>query len=270
MSKVTQKDVKNAVFALKIEPESIVLVHSSLKSLGVVDGGAEAVASGFLDALSGGTLVMPTLSSKNWESVFEDWHLDRPSDVGLITETFRRMPEVLRSDNPTHSVAAKGKLAKELTDGPKDKGARYGIFGDYCFSHYSPWQKMYDSREQYGVRAYVVFLGVTMYVNTYKHFIEYRLVERALKAMEGKDKYSAMKAKLWHYPNEGIWPFYDSLKFQDELDKMGLIRRTRCGDAELICADIKEMVDATEKAIAEGLKDMLKEDAFAWITEAFR
>jgi aminoglycoside 3-N-acetyltransferase len=38
-----------------------------------------------------------------------------PSQVGLITETFRRMPGVIRSLHPTHPIAAWGKHARELT-----------------------------------------------------------------------------------------------------------------------------------------------------------
>jgi aminoglycoside 3-N-acetyltransferase len=38
-----------------------------------------------------------------------------PSQVGLITETFRRMPGVIRSLHPTHTIAAWGKHAGDLT-----------------------------------------------------------------------------------------------------------------------------------------------------------
>jgi len=40
-----------------------------------------------------------------------------PSEMGLLTEIFRRMPGSLRSLHPTHSVCAMGPLARPLTDG---------------------------------------------------------------------------------------------------------------------------------------------------------
>ncbi len=83
---------------------------------------------------------MPTLSMKDFEHAYDSWHINKTSDAGYITELFRRMKGVYRSDHATHSVAAIGKLAKELTKGHTAFGTRYGIFGDYPFSHSSPWQ----------------------------------------------------------------------------------------------------------------------------------
>ena len=40
-----------------------------------------------------------------------------PSEMGLLTEIFRRMPGVIRSLHPTHSVSALGPLAEHLTIG---------------------------------------------------------------------------------------------------------------------------------------------------------
>ena len=40
--------------------------------------------------------------------------LNTPSSVGVILETFRRRPNVLRSCHPTNSVAASGPAAADL------------------------------------------------------------------------------------------------------------------------------------------------------------
>ena len=47
----TQKDVQLAVESIGVNSGDILLVHSSYKSLGVMEGGAEAVISGILDVL---------------------------------------------------------------------------------------------------------------------------------------------------------------------------------------------------------------------------
>ncbi len=90
-------------------------VHSSLSSLGNVEGGAEAVIDALLDAIGReGTLVMPTFTFPP-EPVFEP--AATPSTMGLIPETFRRRERVLRSLHPTHSVAAFGPLAGHIVEG---------------------------------------------------------------------------------------------------------------------------------------------------------
>ena len=103
--------------ALGIKEDDTVLVHASLSSLGYVEGGADTVIDTLLSVLSDGTLLMPTLSYK---SVTVDKPVfsvnDTPSCVGRISETFRKRDGVIRSLHPTHSVAAYGKHAREMTE----------------------------------------------------------------------------------------------------------------------------------------------------------
>jgi aminoglycoside 3-N-acetyltransferase len=67
-----------------------------------------------------GTLAVPTFpfQGKQYDYVRKQrtFNVRRtPSQVGLLTEVFRRMPGVMRSAHPTHPVAAWGKHAIELT-----------------------------------------------------------------------------------------------------------------------------------------------------------
>ena len=70
------------------------------------------------------TLVMPAfvLGGKLYDksAYFSTHNFDikrTPSEMGMVTELFRRMPGVVRSLHPTHSVCALGPLAKQLTAG---------------------------------------------------------------------------------------------------------------------------------------------------------
>ena len=64
---LNQHAIKEATLAAGVCPGDILLVHSSFKSLGPVDGGAEAVIGGFEDAIGPeGTLVVPTLCSSDF------------------------------------------------------------------------------------------------------------------------------------------------------------------------------------------------------------
>jgi len=130
MTTVTKNDILKTLTELGIKNGDLVHFHSSLKSMGHVEGGPDAVIDAFLEAVGPeGTVAVPTLSQKNFERAYEDWTLDRPSDVGLITETFRLRKEAKRSDQATHSVAAIGRLAEYITADHGRSGLRRGIFG---------------------------------------------------------------------------------------------------------------------------------------------
>lgn len=92
-----------------------VAAHSSLSSLGAVEGGADTVIDALFEAIGEqGALVMPTFTFPP-DPVFDP--KSTRSTVGLITETFRGREGVLRSLHPTHSVAASGPLARHIVDG---------------------------------------------------------------------------------------------------------------------------------------------------------
>lgn len=98
--------------ALGVKPQDTLLMHSSMKAIGPVEGGAEAVLDALTGYLKGGTLVLPTLSWKIIDDkppVFDA--RKTPSIVGLLTEIFRKRPGIVRSLHPTHSVAAIGSKA---------------------------------------------------------------------------------------------------------------------------------------------------------------
>jgi len=175
--------------------------------------------------------------------------------VGLISETFRLLPESVRSDQATHSVAACGRLARELTGEHSAYGPRMGVFGDYCFSYSSPWQKMYLQGAQ------LVFLGVSMRFNTFKHFAEYMLVEQYLAQITDIRRKCAAMAALSRHGVQGVWPFYDSVKMQEELDRLGLVRHASCGNARLLGVRADVAVDHTLR--------LLRQDPAVWCGEAF-
>ena len=80
--------------ALGIQKGGVVLVHSSLRSLGPLAGGAESVVQAFLEVLGAdGTLLMPALS---YEHVTTENPLfdvkQTPSNVGALAEYFRTPP----------------------------------------------------------------------------------------------------------------------------------------------------------------------------------
>ncbi|MCL2517896.1 MAG: AAC(3) family N-acetyltransferase [Oscillospiraceae bacterium] len=263
---VTKDIIKNTLKELGITADDIVLVHSSLKSMGHVDGGAETVIDAFLEVLGeDGTLVMPTLVQNSFGRAYYDWMMNRKSDVGLITETFRLRPGVSRSDQATHSVVAYGKYAEELTRDHGAFGHRYGPFGNTPFAVSSPWQKLYDMP-----RTKVVFIGVTMMYNTLKHLIEYKMVEEVLNGVQDANYRDSKRAQLRHYARfeeGGLWPFYSSEQMQYVLEEAGLVRKAQCGNATYVCSDVKPMCDFTEHKLKTEPEKWMGSEMAQWFNE---
>ena len=134
----TIHSLANDFAALGLREGMTVLVHSSLSSLGWVNGGSQAVIMALEQVLtSSGTLVMPTHSGdlsdpaywqnppvpEAWWGVIRDTmpafdpELTPTRSMGKIPETFRKQEGVLRSGHPQVSFAAWGAMAARVTGG---------------------------------------------------------------------------------------------------------------------------------------------------------
>ena len=109
--------------AIGLPAGCVLFVHSSLKSLGFVEGGPRTVVESLVQVVVeelGGTLAMPAFSINDtmhhtFEAGDEFDQATTPTNMGKIPETFRLMPGVRRSLHPTHSVCALGPKAEWLT-----------------------------------------------------------------------------------------------------------------------------------------------------------
>lgn len=118
---------KELVDELRIRVPSnfeILMVHSAFDRLLPMYTGSPRDLVNELIAFCGKTrtLVMPAfvLGGRRYDKkeYFRTHAFDvnkTPSEMGLLTEVFRRLPGVMRSLHPTHSVCALGPLAEELT-----------------------------------------------------------------------------------------------------------------------------------------------------------
>lgn len=129
----TKESLIRQLEALGLDSAGTVLVHSSMKSLGEVEGGADTVLDAFSEYMSQGLLVFPT---HTWSYINKDrprFEVEHsPVCVGILPELFRKRPGVIRSWHPTHSVAALGWDAKAFTaedhlfDTPCARGSSWG------------------------------------------------------------------------------------------------------------------------------------------------
>jgi len=152
--------LRDDLLALGVRPGGVLMVHSSLRSLGPVPEGAETVIRGLLAALgTEGTLLMPALTYEHvgrHNPVFDVRHT--PSNVGVIAETFRLRPGTRRSLHPTHSVCAVGPLSRVLLE-------PHAADTTPCGPH-SPFHTLPEHGGQ------ILMLGCGLEPNTSMHAIE--------------------------------------------------------------------------------------------------
>lgn len=130
------------------------IVHSSFKSLGPVEGGPLSVAHALTDAVSaGGSVFVPTF---NYGNDPYDPATARSYD-GIITEFFRKLPGAMRSLHPTHPIAGFGPDAPTLLR-DHDKAQPFGV-GSPCWRL---WER----------NAWVLLLGVDHNANSVAHVAE--------------------------------------------------------------------------------------------------
>jgi aminoglycoside 3-N-acetyltransferase len=155
----TKESLIHDLEQLRIPENGTLLVHSSYKSIGDVEGGADTVLDALSDYMQNGLLVLPTHTWSTINSANPKFYVaDSLVCVGILPELFRKRAGVVRSLHPTHSVAALGKDAETFVAGDEQ-------FDTPC-ARGSVWGKLLD-RE-----AHILLLGVDLRRNTFIHGIE--------------------------------------------------------------------------------------------------
>jgi len=234
-------DLKN----LGVRTGGIVLVHSSLSSLGYVRGGALTVIRALQSAIGPrGTLVIPTHS---WEIMERGARVfnasETPSCVGTISEEFRKFQGVRRSLHPSHSVAALGPLSSELTD-------RHQYCSTPCGAG-SPYENILKQGGQ------ILFLGVTLDSNTAFHTIE-AIADLPYLMKQTPDNFTIIDAdgKRKELPirrhEAGIARRFS--EWENLLCENGILQKGLVGNARCLLVEGKSFLDFMMKRVGEDPK----------------
>ncbi len=224
---VTRQEITADLRGLGVGSGDLLAVHSSLKSLGWVEGGPEEVIEAFLDVLGPtGNLVMPvfsfTFSSLDATALYDP---DRSSSkVGAITETFRKDPRTVTSLHPTHSVGVIGPLAEELT---------FGHLGSSPLGRGSPFDRL---RERDGT---ILMIGCDLtscsILHVYEVLADLPYIDVAFRrdkdhelAGIGRNGKKMIGLELYEIPGcSGGFT-----KAEPVIEEQGVLRRGRIGDAD--------------------------------------
>ena len=176
--RVRAGDITRAVRTLELQNRPVCL-HSSLRSFGFVEGGAETVIQSFLD--EGCTVLVPTFTDKEvaspadqsppqngydyTRSTTHHTHSKTPyspdsndvaGDMGAVPKALVRLPGRVRGDHPLDSLSAVGPLAHKL------------VGGQTSLDPYAPFRRLAE------LGGYVVLLGVGLTRMTLLHGAEQR------------------------------------------------------------------------------------------------
>lgn len=222
----TTQSLMRDLSAMGLKGDETLLVHSSMKSIGDVNGGADAVLDAFQRFFASGLLVFPTFTYATVTTrkpLFDA--AATHSNVGILPELFWQRPDVLRSNHPTHSLAATGKGAKELCTGAENY--------DTIYNPASSWGFLL----QHNVK--ILMVGVSLDSCTFIHAIEEwsgvpvlskRPIIRYVLDANGKRQKVAV-----HWHTNAHWRNYHMA--QHLLEDAKALRPCRFGDAPCLLMD---------------------------------
>ena len=155
----TKDDLLKCLENMGLTGSEAIMVHSSMKSIGEVYGGADTVVDAFMEFFKDGLFMTPT---HTWAQMSREYSVfdpkTEPACVGIIPNIFRKREGVVRSLHPTHSIAAYGKDAKEFIKGEENATSPCPPGG--C------WDRLRE------IDAKILLLGVTHTRNTYIHSVD--------------------------------------------------------------------------------------------------
>lgn len=285
-----KQQLKDQLESMGLKGDETILIHSSMKSIGEVDGGADTVLDAWMEYFKDGLLLLPT---HTWKTVNADNPVynpqTTPSCVGLLTNMFMKREGVIRSLHPTHSMAGYGKNAAEYLAGEEYNNTPCTPGG--C----------YDRLKDAGGK--VLLVGVGHERNTYIHSVEEVLnvpnrlsdmpMELVIELLK-EDKDNKNK-KLPHYNRADGWKkCIDSNGGYDNNNKLcrkvyvrkhynaqqphisedfvklnqifldsGVVKKVKFGDADSLLCDAKGMFNVVRQVIAPDPECIVTKDTLS-------
>ena len=242
-----KSDLQEQLKTMGLKCTDAIMVHSSMKSMGEVEGGAETVLDAFIEYFSEGLFMTP---AHTWKQMSEEYNLfdpeTEPACVGIIPNLLLKRPGVVRSLHPTHSMAVIGKGAAEYVQGEEFVNTPCAPGG--C------WDRLRK------VHAKILLIGVTHARNTFIHSVEevFDVPERftkhpvdfRIKMPDGSIKDVSMYR---HYNKH-------TAHISEEFDKMmegyfatNAAKKVTLGDADCILCDAEKLFQVTGKILSKEI-----------------
>ena len=262
-----KQQLKDQLESMGLKGDETILIHSSMKAIGAVDGGADTVLDAWMEYFKDGLLLLPT---HTWKTVNADNPVynpyTTPSCVGLLTNMFMKRDGVIRSLHPTHSMSGYGKNAAEYLAGEENNNTPCTPGG--C----------YDRLRSCGGK--ILLVGVGHERNTFIHSVEevlnvpHRLSYKPMELVIELQEESNNSGKLPPYNRDEGWKKHtdnklcrkvyvrkhynaqqphiseDFVKLNQIFLDSGVVRKVKFGDADSLLCDAKGMFNIVRQVIA--------------------
>ena len=249
---ITRKDVFDLFEAFGIGHDGIVTVHSSLREVGPIEGGADGLIDAMKAYLSEGLLL---ISTHTWANVnAANPHFDVRSTVpciGTLARVAAFRPDGVRSLHPTHSMAAFGKNAREYVRGEELSATPAPVGGALS--------RLYE------LGGKVLLIGVGHERNTYLHSIDERVDQPNRLAPTGfavtiRDSEGNLLHNPDFHPHRtegiscGLSEYYRNYKHA--LDVTGAVQYGWLGNALVYGCDCRKMTDTVLRILRRADRDV--------------
>ena len=158
----TREDILSELRRMNAPTDSIVLMHSSLRLIGKVEGGVDALLDTLIEYFTsgGGLFCIPTHTWKNLKNDITLDMNDPSTSLGALSDIAAADKRGLRSENPTHSMVVYGDREKAADFIKNEPFISSGTAADSCYG------------KLYSLGGYVLLVGVAHNRNTYLHAVE--------------------------------------------------------------------------------------------------
>ncbi len=159
----TKDDILGQLQNMRAPQDSVVLMHTSLRAIGRVEGGAEALLDTLIEYFTakGGLFCVPT---HTWNNLGKDTvtldMLHPESNLGAFSVLAAKRTDGIRSENPCHSMMVFGNRERAEEFVKNEPHIKTPTAPDSCYG------KLFDEH------GYVLLVGVSQTANTYLHTVD--------------------------------------------------------------------------------------------------
>ncbi len=239
----TKEDLKKCLSDMGLSGKEAIMVHSSMKSIGEVEGGADTVVDALMEFFAQGLLMAPTHTWAQMSAEYATFDPQKePACVGIIPNIFRKREGVYRSLHPTHSIAVYGEDAEEYIKGEENASSPCPPGG--C------WDRLGK------IGAQILLLGVTHTRNTFIHSVDEamgipdRLTDEPTLMHIVMPDGALKDVQMYRHFNRTL----GTGNFSEEFDKMkqafydlGAAKEVKFGDAACILCDAPGIAEVCQK-----------------------
>lgn len=240
-------DLIDILRSMGITPGNVLVFEAPRVEIQNIEGEPESLAATLQEfAGPGGTLVVPTCTpAEGYPKPTFDPILSA-SEMGPFSEFFRKQPDVVRSHSPTHSLAARGALAKELISGHRSAAGRPTPWGEGPFGKGSPWDLLYEHNAWW---VLVDAEGTSWQSTPFTTFVQALYAER----------HSGITKQM-------PFPRFRAAALGQKLIDLGLVHQANWGAYSILAFETRTAVDAALKALEDSPAQLEPDQEFSnWL-----